>query len=209
MSVSLIVLQCVSAVKYLGPAPLATHTSLSPSFLPFRTALDVLQPQLSFSYPWTPLVPRYQPLSGAFIPFQPHFVSGPHNAVVVSDVAAPAPAQVVDDIEAVDVATETDDGASALGEITVRDHIEALPAIPSSPFRDQSPVIPAGIVQATQPKFVQTIFKVLSIKHHCVLLLITHFQNPKISPILAQRFVINSKVSPVLQEFKANGVELV
>merc|ERR1712066_466755 len=139
-----------------------------------------------------PLVPRYQPLSGAFIPFQPHFVSGPHNAVVVSDVAAPAPAQVVDDIEAVDVATETDDGASALGEITVRDHIEALPAIPSSPFRDQSPVIPAGIVQATQPKFVQTIFK-----------------NPKISPILAQRFVINSKVSPVLQEFKANGVELV
>merc|ERR1712029_446091 len=86
VSVSLIVLQCVSAVKYLGPAPLATHSSLSPSFLPYRTALDVLQPQLSFSYPWTPLVPRYHPLSGAFILFQPHFVSGPHNAVVVSEL---------------------------------------------------------------------------------------------------------------------------
>ena len=207
MSVSLIVLQCVSAVKYLGPAPLATHSSLSPSFLPFRTALDVLQPGLSFSYPWAPLVPRYQPLSGAFIPFQPHFVSAPHNAVVVSEVAAPAPAQVVDDIEAVDVATETDDGASALSEITVRDHITALPDIPRSPFRDQFPVIPAGIAQATQPKFVQTIFKV-NIKH-CVHLLIAHFQNTKLSPILAQRFVINSKVSPVLQEFRANGVERV
>ena len=41
------------------------------------------------------------------------------------------------------------------------------------------------------------------------MMMIIIFQNPKISPILAQRFVINSKVSPVLQEFRANGVELV
>ena len=32
------------------------------------------------------------------------------------------------------------------------------------------------------------------------------FQNPKVSPSL--QFVINSKVSPVLQEIKASGVEL-
>jgi len=196
VSLSLIVLQCVSAVKYLGPAPLAPHSALSPSFLPYRTALDVLQPSLSYSYPWAPFAPRYQPLSGPFPLFPHHLVSAPHNAVVVSQVApapapVPVPAEVTDDV--VDVAAEeTDDGEAALGEITVRDHIDALPAIPTSPFRDSVPVIPAGIVQATQPKFVQTIFK-----------------NPKLSPILAQRFVINSKVSPVLQEFKANGVELV
>ena len=163
VSLSLIVLQCVSAVKYLGPAPLAAHSALSPSFLPYRTALDVLQPGLSYSYPWAPFAPRYQPLSGPFTLFPHHLVSAPHNAVVVSQVAAPAPvpvpAEVTDDI--VDVAAEeTDDGEAALGEITVRDHIDALPAIPTSPFRDSVPVIPAGIVQATQPKFVQTIFKV-------------------------------------------------
>ena len=161
VSVSLIVLQCVSAVKYLGPAPLAAHSALSPSFLPYRTALDVLQPSLSYSYPWAPFAPRYQPLSGPFSLFPHPLVSAPHNAVVVSQVAAPVPvpAEVTDDV--VDVAAEeTDDGEAALGEITVRDHIDALPAIPSSPFRDSAPVIPAGIVQATQPKFVQTIFKV-------------------------------------------------
>ena len=168
VSVSLIVLQCVSAVKYLGPAPLATYTTLSPSFLPYRTALDVLQPGLSFSYPWAPLAPRYQPLAAPqLIPFHPQLVTAPHNVAVVSEVAAPVPAQVVDDNDVVDVAVETDDGSSALSEITVREHIEALPAIPSSPFRDQNPVIPAGIVQATQPKFVQTIFKVDIENYHC------------------------------------------
>ena len=170
VSVSLIVLQCVSAVKYLGPAPLAAYTSystLSPSFLPYRTVLDVLQPGLSFSYPWAPLAPRYHPLSGPqLIPFQPQLVSAPQNALVVSEVAAPVPAQVVDDDDVVDVAVETDDGSTALSEITVRDHINTLPDIPSSPFRDQNPIIPAGIVQATQPKFVQTIFKVDNENYH-------------------------------------------
>merc|ERR1712066_485074 len=47
-----------------------------------------------------PLEPPYQPLPGAFIPFQPHFVSGPHNAVVVTEVAAPAPARSLHPIPA-------------------------------------------------------------------------------------------------------------
>ena len=162
VSLSLIVLQCVSAVKYLGPAPLAAHSALSPSFLPYRTALDVLQPGLSYSYPWAPFAPRYQPLSGPFTLFPHHLVSAPHNAVA----PVPVPAEVTDDI--VDVtAEETDDDEAVLGEITLRDHIDALPEIPSSPFRDSVPVIPAGIVQATQPKFVQTIFKVNMYLLHC------------------------------------------
>ena len=88
MCVSLIVLQCVSAVKYLGPAPLA-RSALSPSFLPFRTALDVLRPGPNYStYPWAALAPRYQPayhpLASPFIPFQPQFIRAPQNALVVS-----------------------------------------------------------------------------------------------------------------------------
>ena len=40
----------------------------------------------------------------------------------------------------------------------------------------------------------------------CSILYSVMFQNPKVSPSL--QFVINSKVSPVLQEIKASGVEL-
>ena len=72
--------------------------------------------------------------------------------------AAVAPEVVAE--AAVDVAEEDEDTAAPVGEITIRDHIESLPSPPESLFRDQAPVIPAGIVQATQPHFVQAIFKV-------------------------------------------------
>ena len=112
VSLSLIALQCVSAVKHLGPS------ALSPSFLPYRTAMDILQPGLSYSYPWAPFAPRNQTLSGPFTLFPRH---------LVSQVAGPTPVpqEVTDDV--VDVtAEETDDGEAALGEITVRDHIDVL-----------------------------------------------------------------------------------
>ena len=68
-----------------------------------------------------------------------------------------------DAFKAVDVAAEEadeDDEISAPGLITVAEEIDALPSPPSSFFRDPTPVIPAGIAQATQPVFHQQLFKV-------------------------------------------------
>jgi len=207
--VSLIVLQsavfcsAATAVKFLGVNPLAVpglsyaQESVSPSIYPLRTALDVLQPSVGYGYgyPWG--------LSGYYPQYPAAPVIAFQSPVISSSVAAPAktvPVAVVETpvetpavVDTVDVAEEVDaDATPALGEISIREHIDALPSIPESPFRNQAPVIPAGIVQATQPQFVQAVFK-----------------NPKLSPSLALINVINSKVSPALQEIRATGVELI
>merc|ERR1712227_1087420 len=178
---SLIVLQCsvdaaVTAVKYLGlPAPYATQ-SISPSIYPLRTALDVLQPSFPrYAFPWTAApAPAFAP---AAVP----------TKILTEPVATD------EEPIAVDVAEEiTDDGVKPLGEITIRKEVDSLPSLPASNFRGtNAPVIPAGIVQATQPHFVQTIFK-----------------NDKLSPSLQFVSQINSKDSLVLQEIKASGVSV-
>merc|ERR1712018_278612 len=186
--VSLIVLQsavfcsAATAVKFLGVNPLPVpalsyaQESISPSIYPLRTALDVLNPSVGYGYgyPWglTGYYPQYP--TAPVIAFQ--------SPIIPTSVASPA--KTVPVVEA--------DATPALGEISIREHIDALPSIPSSPFRNQAPVIPAGIAQATQPHFIQAVFK-----------------NPKLSPSLQLVNVINSKVSPALQEIRATGVELI
>ena len=60
-----------------------------------------------------------------------------------------------------DVAAEEIEEADSPSLITIQEHIDALPTPKPSLFRDPlGPPIPAGIVQATQPKFVQVLFKV-------------------------------------------------
>merc|ERR1712142_64950 len=207
--VSLIVLQsavfcsAATAVKFLGVNPLPlpalsyAQESVSPSIYPLRTALDVLQPSVGYGYgyPWG--------LSGYYPQYPAAPVIAFQSPVISSSVAAPAktvpvavaetPVETPAVVDTVDVAEEVDaDATPALGEISIREHIDALPSIPTSPFRNQPPVIPAGIAQATQPHFVQAVFK-----------------NPKLSPSLQLVNVINSKVSPALQEIRATGVELI
>ena len=109
-----------------------------------------------------------------------------------------------DPVEAVDVAEEVVEEEPAPGEIVIRRPVDSLPSLPASPFRDQRPVIPAGIAQATQPQFVQTIFKVSISVSRPSLLTLSLLQNPKVAPSL--QFLINSKISPVLQEI-SSGVE--
>jgi len=195
---SLIVLQCsvdaaVTAVKYLGlPAPYATQ-SISPSIYPLRTALDVLQPSFPrYAFSWPAAAPAgYYP--APVVSVQSPLFSAPAVAPVVpTKILTTEPVATDDEPIAVDVAEEiTDDGVRPLGEITIRKEVDSLPTLPVSNFRGTSPIIPAGIVQATQPHFVQTIFK-----------------NDKLSPSLQFVSQINSKVSPVLQEIKASGVQV-
>merc|ERR1712018_303913 len=207
--VSLIVLQsavfcsAATAVKFLGVNPLPVpalsyaQESISPSIYPLRTALDVLNPSVGYGYgyPWglTGYYPQYPtaPVIAFQSPIIPTSVASPAKTVPV--VVAEAPVETPAVADTVDVAEEVDaDATPALGEISIREHIDALPSIPSSPFRNQAPVIPAGIAQATQPHFIQAVFK-----------------NPKLSPSLQLVNVINSKVSPALQEIRATGVELI
>ena len=143
-------------LKYLGP--------VSPSVFPLRTALDVLQPRLGFRFPLQ-LGGYGYPWQGypTYLPHLRHLHHLPHFSLTglavertpLPEVAAPdAPA------EAVDVAEEEVEEEAAPGEIVIRRPVDSLPSFPASPFRDQRPIIPAGIAQATQPTFVHTIFKV-------------------------------------------------
>ena len=60
-----------------------------------------------------------------------------------------------------DVAAVEIEEADSPSLITIQVHIDALPTPKPSLFRDPlGPPIPAGIVQATQPKFVHVLFKV-------------------------------------------------
>ena len=195
-------LTVANPVKYLG--------SLSPSVFPLRTALDVLQPGLGLRFPlqfggygspWSvgPAYPRYLP-HFTQLSFLPANTGLTVERTPLPQVVVPAPA---DPVEAVDVAEEVVEEEAAPGEIVIRRPVDSLPSLPASPFRDQRPVIPAGIAQATQPTFVHTIFKV-SINIHDILVNFIFLQNPKVAPSL--QFVINSKISPVLQEI-SSGVE--
>ena len=170
-------------VKYLG--------AVSPSFFPLRTALDVLQlqPGLGFRFPLQ-LGGYGSPWPG-YPGYLPHLAFLPVERTQV--VTPPAP------VEGVDVAEEE----AAPGEIVIRRPVDSLPSFPASHFRDHRPVIPAGIAQATQPTFVHTIFKV-STNISALLVHFIYLQNPKVAPSL--QFVINSKISPVLQEI-SSGVE--
>merc|ERR1739838_113353 len=183
---SLIVLvssTCCSPVNFLG-VPGYSQEVISPNIYPLRTALDVLQPglgygygQYGYGYPW-----GLNNLGlGSFI--HPSVLPSLPSIPTVL-VAAPVTDSVAVAKDVVDVAVEEieEDSPSI---VTIQEHIDALPTPPQSLFRDPSgPPSPAGIVQATQPKFVQVLFK-----------------NPKLSPHL--HFISNSKVSPVLQEIKA------
>ena len=192
--------QTEPVVKYLG-------LSLSPSVFPLRTALDVLQPGLGYrfpgqlagyGYPW----PRWSgwPHFQGYFPQSPHLTFIPANTPLQPEMES-GPA---DPVEAVDVAEEVVEEEPAPGEIVIRRPVDSLPSLPASPFRDQRPVIPAGIAQATQPQFVQTIFKVSISVSRPSLLTLALLQNPKVAPSL--QFLINSKISPVLQEI-SSGVE--
>ena len=198
-------LTVANPVKYLG--------SLSPSVFPLRTALDVLQPGLGLRFPlqfggygspWSvgPAYPRYLPHLTQ-LSFLPANTGLTVERTPLPQVVVPAPA---DPVEAVDVAEEVVEEEAAPGEIVIRRPVDSLPSLPASPFRDQRPVIPAGIAQATQPQFVQTIFKV-NMKLYLLSSILDNFvspQNGKVAPSL--QFVINSKISPVLQEI-SSGVE--
>merc|ERR1711973_641500 len=154
--------------------------TVSPSIYPFRTALDVLNTLPD--YPTVARVPSFSSLTtlpNYPAPF-PIASSGPTPFVgalpVEKSEDTSGDAVVVDE-------EDEEDNAKVPGLITVAEEVDSLPAPPLSLFRDPTPPIPAGIVQATQPKFTQILFK-----------------NPKVSPGLQQ--VFNAKVSPVLQEIK-------
>merc|ERR1712013_803753 len=161
-------------------SPGYSHQVVSPSLAPLRTALDVLHPSYGYGYPLG--------------------VSTSHTASPIFSTVFPTienieTVEVVDDTEnGVEVVDDTEDGVDVAAEIieeedspsivTIKENISSLPSPSPALFRDPSgPPIPAGIVQATQPKFVQVLFK-----------------NPKLSPHLS--FISNSKTSPVLQEIK-------
>merc|ERR1712029_288300 len=148
---------------------------------------------MGFSWPAAAPAPAgYYP--APVVSVQSPLFSAPAVAPVVpTKILTTEPVATDEEPIAVDVAEEiTDDGVKPLVEITIRKEVDSLPTLPASNFRGtNAPVIPAGIVQATQPHFVQTIFK-----------------NDKLSPSLQFVSQINSKVSPVLQEIKASGVQV-
>merc|ERR1712013_218624 len=149
---------------------------VSPSLAPLRTALDVLQPSYGYGYPWG--VSTSHTASPIFSTVFPTI----ENIATVTTVAVGKDGvEVVDDTEDGAEINEEEDSPSI---VTIKENISSLPSPSPALFRDPSgPPIPAGIVQATQPKFVQVLFK-----------------NPKLSPHLS--FISNSKTSPVLQEIK-------
>jgi len=102
--------------------------------------------------------------------------------------------EVVDDV--IDVEEEEEDAASAGPIVTVAESINIIPfpRFPVLTGREPSlsaPPIPSGIVQATQPKFVQVLF-----------------QNHKASPFLPN-FIFNSKTSPLLTEIRNEAAGII
>merc|ERR1711936_41318 len=172
-------------VKYLG--------AVSPSLFPLRTALDVLQPSPSYTFPYH--LAGYPPglLPQAFPP-QLLSLANPFAAIPTEGIIKPvAPASVEEVVDVsqdgVDVAEEVLESGVAPGEVVIRKPVTSLPALPTFSLdrKTQAPVIPAGIAQATQPQFVQKLF-----------------QNAKVAP--GFQFVVNSKISPFLQEL-SSGVQ--
>merc|ERR1712243_322771 len=166
-------------------SPGYSHQVVSPSLAPLRTALDVLQPSYGYGYPWG--VSTSHTASPSFPTVFPSIenIATVTTVAVGKDVDDTKDVEVVDDTEdGVDVAAESIEEEDSPSIVTIKENTSSLPSPSPALFRDPSgPPIPAGIVQATQPKFVQVLFK-----------------NPKLSPHLS--FISNSKSSPVLQEFK-------
>ena len=190
------------ALPGLQPWPVLRTAVISPSIYPVRTALDI----------FTGLGPRLaQPWGFPGLPGWSGLPALPAPAAAQSAPAAPATPAAED---AVDVAAEVEEETGVPGGvITIQQRIEALPSPAASLFRDPSgPPIPAGIVQATQPVFVQTVFKVrqnIISSIHITELMSRFFQNPKVSPEL--QLVGNSKASSVLQQIRdqAAGIAVV
>ena len=145
----------VTAGNFLGVTPVLQ--TISPSIYPLRTALDVLQPHgFRYGLPFQGFYPQYPVQYPTFLTVRSPFINTfPSTLTPIRTVEQPK--EVTEVVEEEEVAEEP---SAAVGEITIREHIDALPSLPSSPFRDANPVIPAGIAQATQPQFTQTIFKV-------------------------------------------------
>merc|ERR1711953_191073 len=179
-------------VKYLG--------AVSPSLFPLRTALDVLQPSPSYTFPYhlagypASYYAGYYPglLPQAFHPQLLSFAN-PFAAIPTEGIIKPPHASVEEVVDVaqdgVDVAEEVLESGVAPGEVVIRKPVTSLPALPTFSLdrKTQAPVIPAGIAQATQPQFVQKLF-----------------QNAKVAP--GFQFVVNSKISPFLQEL-SSGVQ--
>merc|ERR1712087_404640 len=113
------------------------------------------------------------------------------DAVAPKDEPVAAVAEVAD---VVDVSAE-EEGGSGGSLITIQQAVGNIPAPPTSGGLTSrnpgpNPILPAGIVQGTQPKFVQVLF-----------------QNPKTSPHFP--FVHNSKVSPILNEIREESAGIV
>merc|ERR1712123_32743 len=163
-----------------------TAETVSPSIDPLRTALDTLN-----TFPNYATAPGFR-VTGYPFSNTPAVISTPElvaGGLPIQVVPAPLPApEDADVLKVVNVAAEETDGneIAAPGLITVAEEIDELPSPPTSLFRDPTPVIPAGIAQATQPIFHQQLFK-----------------NPKLSPFLVQ--YPNSKISTVLQDIRGHG----
>merc|ERR1712106_438506 len=163
-----------------------TAETVSPSIYPLTTALDTLNTFPNYATAPGFRVPGYPFSNTPAVISTPELVAG---GLPIQVVPAPLPApEDADDLKVVDVASEeTDDiEIAAPSLITVAEEIDELPSPPTSLFRGPTPVIPAGIAQATQPIFHQQLFK-----------------NPKLSPFLVQ--YPNSKISTVLQDIRGHG----
>merc|ERR1712013_609366 len=159
-------------------SPGYSHQVVSPSLAPLRTALDVLHPSYGYGYPLG--VSTSHTASPIFSTVFPTI----ENIATVTTVAVGKDSDDTETVEVVDDTAEIIEEEDSPSIVTIKENISSLPSPSPALFRDPSgPPIPAGIVQATQPKFVQVLFK-----------------NPKLSPHLS--FISNSKSSPVLQEIK-------
>jgi len=203
---SLIVSSCLAQpLKFLGVDQVVADPPLA---LP-RTALDVLHPGvgylghhvgLGFRYPWYSghyyhhlRLPTYFP-GHHFAPAPFGFNLPVHLGLpTITDAVAPKDepeAAVAEVADVVDVSAE-EEGGTGGSLITIQQVVGNIPAPPTSgglTTRNPgpSPILPAGIVQGTQPKFVQVLF-----------------QNPKTSPHFP--FLHNSKVSPILNEIREDS----
>jgi len=182
-----VIVGCVSSstVKYLGsnlgygyaPTYGYAHT-VSPSLLAPRTALDVLPLSLS-GYPGNSAYFNQFPGLAWNAPFLGLGVRTPAVILPEEPLATPD--------DAVDVTEAEKEGGEPI--VTIAHYVDALPSPPKSPFRNELPPIPAGIVQATQPVFSHELFK-----------------NPKFAS--KQLFVTNSKVSQLLTEIQGASAGL-
>jgi len=191
-----------SPIKYLG-VPGYSQEVISRTIYPVRTALDVLQPSVGYGYgsgygygyPWA------LNSFGLAQPSYPSVLTG-LPSLPTFQVVAPVAESVAVAKDVVEVSVEETEEDDTPTVVTIKENIDALPTPALSPFKDllQGPPIPAGIVQATQPKFTQVLFKnpKFSPHHHSIApeVLIQH--NIQALPQFPHSHVSNSKFrSPI------------